>query len=105
MADYGAGPSKRIRFGDPDFEATGLKWLDDIETENAIESDEDSASESVYEPSEHDTDSEQEGENEELANLNNQEDLEDADEELVNQANTPQAVAQEGGLWLYFFES
>ncbi|XP_050302765.1 piggyBac transposable element-derived protein 3-like [Anthonomus grandis grandis] len=88
MANDAPGPSKKIRFCDTDFESTGLRWLDEIENEmlTAIESDEDSASESIYEPSEHDTDTEQEGEEEEFANTDEQEDSEDY-EEPVNQAS------------------
>lgn len=77
MAYYGAGPSKRIRFTDADFEATGLRWLDEIESG----SDEDSVSESVFEPSEHDTDSEEDGDEATNLHQEQEDEFENSNEE------------------------
>ncbi|CAH1991441.1 unnamed protein product [Acanthoscelides obtectus] len=87
--DYGAAPSKRIRFGDPDSESTVLKWFNEI----VSGSDEGSDSESDFEQSEHDTDSEQDGEEtadtyQENEYENTDEDeSESADQEVANQAS------------------
>ncbi|CAH1973604.1 unnamed protein product [Acanthoscelides obtectus] len=43
--DSRAGPSKRVRYGDPDFEETLLKWADEVDEDD---SDIDSDAEFIY---------------------------------------------------------
>ncbi|CAH2009847.1 unnamed protein product [Acanthoscelides obtectus] len=62
--DSNPGPSKRVKYGDADFEATLLKWAEAVNSGRSdIESDGD------YIPPDHDTESEVEFDDEDNENL------------------------------------
>ncbi|XP_066258799.1 piggyBac transposable element-derived protein 4-like [Euwallacea similis] len=78
MADNDAGPSKRIRYNDPDFKTIAQECLDGIDDFSDV----DSVSENVYEPSDHDTDSEQEDDELDMHEKNNEETIQDKSENV-----------------------
>ncbi|KAK4881034.1 hypothetical protein RN001_004353 [Aquatica leii] len=74
--DNGPGPSKRIRYGDKDYEKTFLKWVEEVSSgESEIESDAD------YAQSDHDTESEIETDANSEQNITEDEELQLAEQD------------------------